>query len=534
MIGQVSDGGVAVEDLAVESEVRVCPRCGSRAHESAYCAACGLHLQVEPDCGPPKVFVSYRREDAAAHAFLLHERLMQRFGEANVFLDVAVLQAGMDWRKAIHARANACGVLIALIGPQWLSIMKRSAQRNVVEAVDDVARGELELALTNTADVEVVPVLVDGASMPAAHELPRSLRAVTDRQAQQLRLASYDQDVERLIARLERIASEVRSAQATDGRHGTRSLAAPAPSRPLGPGATHHERVASLMSGAGHVVVVLGSGVNTGCAELPNAAGLAADLARRFAYEPESEHPHLAEVAEYVDVTWGKPDLYLSLKENLTVECQPSKVHRFFANFPAALQALGRPRRHQLILTTNYDTALEHAFEDASEPFDLAVYMASMGRFVHVPWRSGAEPIAEPNRYHAFPIGDDLELARTLIVKIHGAVDGRETHQYEGGENYVITEDNYIDYLSGSSVEEIVPFQILQKLRSSHCLFLGYDIRDWNLRVFLKRVWGSRIRAMSWAVQEDAGEFERVLWRACGAEVVTEPLDAYVDALLTR
>ena len=518
MSGLESDVG-----LRVASDPHVCPRCGTPAHQSAYCARCGLRLQVEPDGGPPKVFISYRREDTAAHAFLLHERLKQRFGEANVFLDIAVLQAGMDWRKAIDARANACGVLLALIGPQWLTIMKRSAQRNVVEAVDDVARQELEFALTNTADIEVVPVLVDGASMPAPHDLPRSLRAVADRQAQQLRLASYDQDVERLIARLERIAPEVCSARPSDGRNGTAAS--------LGPHATHHERVAGLMGGAGHVVVVLGSGVNAGCAELPNSAMLAADLARRFGYEPESEHPHLAEVAEYVDVTWGKPDLYLSLRETLPVDCHPSNVHRFFANFPAALQALGRQRRHQLILTTNYDTALERAFEDAHEPFDLAVYAASAGRFVHVPWQSDAEPIAEPNRYHAFPIEDDLELTRTLIVKIHGAVDGREPQKYDGGDDYVITEDNYIEYLSGSSIEEIVPFQILQKLRSSHCLFLGYDIRDWNSRVFLKHVWGSRIRAISWAVQEDAGDFERVLWRACGAEVITEPLDAYVAAL---
>ena len=47
----------------------------------------------------------------------------------------------------------------------------------------------------------------------------------------------------------------------------------------------------------------------------------------------------------------------------------------------------------------------------------------------------------------------------------------------------------YIDYLSRSPIESLVPVQILDKLRDSHCLFLGYTVRDWNLRVFLKRIW---------------------------------------------
>jgi len=307
------------------------------------------------------------------------------------------------------------------------------------------------------------------------------------------------------------------------------------PLAPLsGSQAAHHGVVARLISGAGHhLVVVLGSGVNAGCDALPDADRLAADLARRFAYEPEVERHHLAEVAEYVDVTWGKPDLYLSLKDSLAGECQPSGIHRFFADLPARLEALGGVRRHQLVVTTNYDTALERAFSEAGEPFDVAVYAASTGRFVHVPWHGTAEVIAEPNRYHAFPIGDDLELSRTLIVKMYGAVEARTPH-VGGDDGFVITEDHYIDYLSGSPMEEIVPFQILGTLRSSHCLFMGYGIQHWDLRVFLKRIWGARIPATSWAVQESAGEFERVLWRECGVELVEQPLLDYTQALRAR
>ena len=69
---------------------------------------------------------------------------------------------------------------------------------------------------------------------------------------------------------------------------------------------------------------------------------------------------------------------------------------------------------------------------------------------------------------------------------------GRRLGTYRWRDNYVITEDHYIDYLSRSPVESLVPIQILDKLRDSHCLFLGYTMRDWNLRVFLKRIWGGQ------------------------------------------
>jgi hypothetical protein len=289
---------------------------------------------------------------------------------------------------------------------------------------------------------------------------------------------------------------------------------------------TSHERVAQLLRGTGHVVIILGPGINACSDALPSADQLAAELARRFAYDADVRRPRLPEVAEYVDLAWGKPDLYLTLQEKVGGDIAPAEVHEFLATLPAEL---GAPRRHQLLVTTNYDDALERALQDVNEPFDLAVYTASTGRFLHVPWRGESQAVVEPNRYYGFPIGDDLELTRTVVVKLHGVVGGRE-RQFRD-DDFVITEDNYIEYLSGESVEQIVPFQILQILRSSHCLFLGYDIRDWNLRVFLKRVFGARVRAVSWAVSDSGDEFERLLWRECGVEVVEQPLTDYVRAL---
>lgn len=487
-----------------------------------------LASATEPEEQPPHIFISYRRSDTAAHAFLLHDRLARRFGESNVFLDVAALTPGMDWREAIHARANAAGVLIVLIGPQWLSLMKESAQRSLVEPVDDVARQELEIALRNEGNIDVLPVLVDGATMPHSYELPTSLQRLTDRQAARLELVSYDKDVERLMDRLVTLSSEPR-----------RSASSPsividtigAPGRTAG--ASHHERLARLITGNGHVVAVLGAGVNKASDALLDSDRLAAVLAGQFGYQPETEHPQLAEVAQYVDVTWGRPDLHNTLKQSMAAPFEPGPVHQFLARLQTNLESLGASRRPFLALTTNFDPALERAFNDAGEPFDLAVYMASTGRFVHVKPDGTQQEIFQPNGYYEFPIGDDLRMSRTLIVKLHGAIGQRELN-YNDAENYVITEDNYIDYLSGGSVEQIVPVQILQKLKASHCVFLGYDIAEWSLRVLLKRVWGARIPAKSWAVQPDAAEFEELLWNECGVDLVSETLDGFTAELEGR
>jgi hypothetical protein len=291
--------------------------------------------------------------------------------------------------------------------------------------------------------------------------------------------------------------------------------------------------LAGLISGNGHVAAILGYGVNRGLTGLPDSERLASVLAGRFGYEPEVDHPHLAEVAQYVDVTWGRPDLHRTLTESLGTADEPGPVHRFIAGLQTKLKAAGIPRRPFLALTTNFDTALERALRDAGEEFHLAIYMAGSGHFVHVKPDGTQQEIFQPNGYSDFPIEDDLRLSGTLIVKVHGAIGEREPG-FNDAENYVITEDNYIDYLSGSAVEQIVPVQILQKLKASHCVFLGYDIADWSLRVLLKRVWGSRIPAKSWAVQPDGGEFEEVLWRESGVELIQGSLDAFVADLETQ
>jgi hypothetical protein len=233
----------------------------------------------------------------------------------------------------------------------------------------------------------------------------------------------------------------------------------------------------------------------------------------------------------------GERRLYAAFKELLAGQSEPTDVHRFLAALPGLMRRSGSPPRHQLIISANYDSGLERAFEDANEPFDYAVYLAADGWFVHVPWGEHAsEPeartILEPKQYVGFPIGDDGELERTIIVKIHGGADGGEG-DVVWRNNYVVTEDHYIDYLPTQNIQDHLPIQILDKLTGSRCLFLGYPLRSWNARVFLRRIWrGMPVSENSWAVEEGPDLVEKASWSAIGrVELLAASLPEYVSEL---
>ena len=481
-----------------------------------------------------KVFINYRRDDTAAEARLLYDRLAQRFAAENVFLDVVSIESGMQWLEQLKLRGRSCGAFLALIGRDWMPSMKARARARVVEPIDDYVKLEIETALRRRPAVTVIPVLVGEApEPPVADELPRSIGALAALQAERVRLDSLDQDVARLIGRLERIPHDEPDMPAERPPQHRRRFAPSPLAADVDP--AHYEEVLGYMVEEGSVVPLLGSRVNaesSGEQSLPDSEQLAADLAQRFDFDGSSHD--LAAVAQYVFVTRGSPFLYKTLKQILAVDTEASPVHRFFARFPKTLEELGLPKRYQMIVTTNYDNALECAFDRENEPYDLAVYMASgpdRGKFVHFPYDGAPEAVSVPNHYGKFPIDDYGDLDRTVIIKVHGAVDGN-MGDYRWKENYIITEDQYIDYLSTRPAESLVPVQILEKLRGSHCLFLGYNVHDWNLRVFLKRIWRDvAIDAQSWAVESSPDVLEDRFWRRFGVNVIPSRLHDYVSVL---
>jgi SIR2-like domain/TIR domain len=486
------------------------------------------------------IFINYRHGDTWGEAMLLCDRLAARFGADNVFLDTRSLKPGMIWLEEIKSRLDAHCVMLALIGPQWMSSLRTREEASVAEPVEDYVRMEIESALKRNSGIKVLPVLVGDAAPPSSDRLPRPLKPLMKIEVEQVRPKRFEEDLAHLISRIEKIAQEPspendvhNSRTPPDIERIQAKEIAPAPD------AAQLDHVLQHMVDEGNLVLFLGSrltaghvGWHEGCGALPDSAELAADLARRFGVTPA--RPDLAEVAQYVYVTRGRPDLYQTLRKILSGDCDPGPVHRFLARFPGTLDALGLEKRYPLIVSTSFDMALEKAFDDENEPYDLAMYMASgpdKGKFVHFPYEGSPQPISAPNAYGKFPIGDYGELERTVLMKIHGAVDGT-VGDYRFKENYVITQDHYIDYLSRSPVESLVPVQILDKLRDSHCLFLGYTIRDWNLRVFLKRIWrGEPLSAKSWSVEPDPDELEKEFWSQSRVDLYTADLADYVSRL---
>src|SRR5688572_25051088 len=167
----------------------------------------GSARSVESERLPPPrgrmagTFISYRREDAAGYAGRLRESLERRLGAARVFRDVDTLRPGQDFVQAIESRLSDCVVMLAVIGREWATARDLAGSRRLDEPFDFV-RLEIAAALARP-NVLVVPVLVEGAAMPPANELPENIRALTRRHAVSVRDETWDADVDRLVTVIE-------------------------------------------------------------------------------------------------------------------------------------------------------------------------------------------------------------------------------------------------------------------------------------------------------------------------------------------
>ena len=269
----------------------------------------------------------------------------------------------------------------------------------------------------------------------------------------------------------------------------------------------------------GRVVPVLG---------LDGGADLASHLAAAFGY-PSDRPLDLARVSQYVATMNGSGPLYDELHRRFEEAVEPQPVHRFLAALPRLLRERGK--QHQLIVSTRYDLALERAFEDAGEEVDVVTYVSAgpfRGKFWHR--APGQEPCAidVPNTY-----ATELSLdRRTVLLKLHGAVDPFPDREWE---SFVITEDDYIDYLGRSDVASSVPVALAARLKRSHFLFIGYEMVDWNLRLVMHRVWGDRpVAYRSWAVDPAPTPLESAFWRRFEIDVLDVEPDAYVELLGRR
>ena len=154
--------------------------------------------------GNGRIFISYRRDNSAGYARAIHERLISRFAKDRVFMDVDSIEPGLPFDQVIKQAVERCEILLAVIGKEWLQ--QRTGNGPRLNDPNDFVRIEIASALAG--HVRVIPVLLDGATMPAQDMLPEPLRSLALRNAVEVSNSRFSSDVERLIDAINKILDE--------------------------------------------------------------------------------------------------------------------------------------------------------------------------------------------------------------------------------------------------------------------------------------------------------------------------------------
>jgi hypothetical protein len=152
---------------------------------------------------PSGVFISYRRDDESNFAGRLFERLLRNLDAKRVFMDVDSIELGLDFTEVIDTWLEQCSVMLVVIGNKWLDCAGPDGRRRLDDP-DDFVRIEVESALARPG-VRVIPILVDGASVPGAADLPDHLKPLARRNALTMSHAGFGSDFERLFSTLDRV-----------------------------------------------------------------------------------------------------------------------------------------------------------------------------------------------------------------------------------------------------------------------------------------------------------------------------------------
>jgi hypothetical protein len=280
---------------------------------------------------------------------------------------------------------------------------------------------------------------------------------------------------------------------------------------------------------AGQVIPFLGAGASSGVRAadeawqkgsatlLPFAGELAAHLATATAL-PDDVPRDLPAIAHYYYKTVGRDSLDGELREIFSGSPPLRRHHELLAEIETP----------QLIVTTNYDDLIERALRARKRPFDLVVQtVTETNRLLYQPHRKALARVSPRELDEALLEGD-----RTLVYKIHGTV----VRDVPGLDEYVITEGDYLDFLTRMTRGKLVPAPIGEKFATRHFLFLGYGLRDWNVRILLNqlRPYLRRQKALkiaSWAIDEKPSVVEQKFWDERGVLMYGMKLDEFADAL---
>ncbi|HNU10674.1 MAG TPA: SIR2 family protein [Rubrivivax sp.] len=289
-------------------------------------------------------------------------------------------------------------------------------------------------------------------------------------------------------------------------------------------GAVVHERPPDYETIAqrlkdGTIVPFFGAGASVSCG-LPAASDLARRLVQRAGFPDERGRDNLPLVASYLAQTQDLLTLKAELREALAVQAEPGRLHRCLAD--------PRLKNLRLFVTTNYDDLVERALT-ARRPWVVVDRGDNSGTV----WcrRHDGGPAGDWEEAEARTLRELLgsDPQRPIVLKLHGHFDRSDRDH----DSFLITEEDYVDFLGRSEGSRIPPM-LAATMRERSFLFLGYGLRDWNVRVLLHKLRQSRTRSgsiRSWAIVRRPGQAERQLWRAQDVEMLDVDVEAFAAEL---
>ncbi|MDF1814450.1 MAG: toll/interleukin-1 receptor domain-containing protein, partial [Verrucomicrobiales bacterium] len=144
----------------------------------------------------PKFFISYRRDDSRIESWAIYDLLSKYYGKRNVFIDVAGIKAGRDFRSQITEAINQCDLIVVMIGKNWEG---RTDQGLRISSPDDFVRIEVEAALKKDGS-PILPILVSDRKMPTAEGLPECIQPITFQHALEFRpQLDFERDKQRIL-----------------------------------------------------------------------------------------------------------------------------------------------------------------------------------------------------------------------------------------------------------------------------------------------------------------------------------------------
>lgn len=270
---------------------------------------------------------------------------------------------------------------------------------------------------------------------------------------------------------------------------------------------------------------------------LPSASQLALELLGDQPL-PGIRTDDLAQVSQYIEeIQADRPYLLQQISSRFFKGLQ-SDYSTAFTEFLAIMPGSMIPR---LIITTNYDVLVERVLEARGIPY---IALSSIKTFKYAGRWICYESVSEPLRLDHIKTFTEVEQllldsdeagsnGPIVIYKLHG------TAKLEIGEHtldsIVLTENDYVEFLANDTLKKI-PAQLLSRLRVSRLLFLGYSLKDWNLRVLLRQIrmlqqQNSEDQRRHWAFQKDPEVVEAAFWRERGVNVYNVSLDICLNEL---